>query len=108
MVLEAYLRVFFFRVALCLNGIFPCGFSPGGFCRMAYFLDAPILYVSGVHFSWNLKVFTKSFKISENHDIEHYFNLSYGEFEIINIRLRCSLGQTNPLYAKMDFSYLIL
>ena len=43
--------VFFFRVALCLDGIYPCGFSPGGFCRVTYFLGATILYVSGVNFS---------------------------------------------------------
>ena len=60
-------------------------------------------------FSWNLKVFAKiSDKIPKIMILSVFLNLSYGNFEVTDIRLRCSLGQTNPLYAKIDLSYFIL
>ena len=42
-------------------------------------------------------------KISKNLDIERILRLSYGEFEVNDIRLKCNLGQTNPSYVKRDF-----
>ena len=106
-VLEAYLRVFFFSggsmsgwhisVWLFFRWLLSGNLFPGRHYPICFWCP----------FFWNLKVFAKiPYQISENYDIERFINLSYGEFEVNDIHLRCNLGQTSPLYAKIDFRTL--